>query len=176
MSPGASPTGRTFVKRDIYTGDKCEVCPDGALIMSRITRNIAESGGCALIIDYGQVGSDYHSLRGFKEHQLVDDIFAEPGECDITANVDFDFLLRHTHEGAVGHGPITQRDFLLQMGLTARLKALIRSSPEERWDGLMSSYRFLTSRKEMGEKFKVMAVTHPDMGTPITFGGTFPSS
>jgi len=173
MAPGGSPTAKSLILEDAYPGDKCEISPDSALVMSHLTKHIADNGGCALIIDYGGEGSDRHSIRGFKEHALIDDILQSPGECDLTANVDFSFLRRHSHEGVLCHGPITQRSFLLQMGLVERLKALVRAAPE--WDvpGLMTSYTMLTSEDEMGEKFKVMAVTHPSMGEPITFGGSY---
>jgi NADH dehydrogenase [ubiquinone] 1 alpha subcomplex assembly factor 7 len=66
-------------------------------------------GGCGLVVDYGADKSFGDSLRvcfsqtltsdvltgdrsqAFKEHKIVD-IFFRPGECDITANVDFALL------------------------------------------------------------------------------------
>jgi NADH dehydrogenase [ubiquinone] 1 alpha subcomplex assembly factor 7 len=48
-------------------------------------------GGAALIIDYGSSSFHSDSLRAFKSHKMVD-LFHEPGQCDITADVDFEYL------------------------------------------------------------------------------------
>lgn len=43
--------------------ERCEVCPDGGVVMSCISQNIAEHGGGGLVIDYGELRSNKHSLR-----------------------------------------------------------------------------------------------------------------
>ena len=121
-----------------------------------------------MIIDYGRPGISGDSLRvgisfqlltvedlkvpfliqfllqAFKKHQIVD-FFQTPGECDLTANVDF-MLLREAMSDAgesremsehaysqfnlimkplaEAHGPLTQARFLKEMGITVRLMAL----------------------------------------------------
>ena len=42
---------------------KCEICPEGAVVISCISQNIHEHGGCALVVDYGEEISDRFSLR-----------------------------------------------------------------------------------------------------------------
>ena len=44
-----------------------------------------------LIIDYGHLGDKEDTLRGFKNHELIDPL-SHPGDADITADVNFDHL------------------------------------------------------------------------------------
>jgi SAM-dependent MidA family methyltransferase len=44
-------------------------------------------------VDYGDAGPKLEpTLRGFKQHRLVEDVFRDVGEMDITADVDFGTL------------------------------------------------------------------------------------
>ena len=70
-------------------------------------------------------------------------------------------------------GPTTQGRFLTQIGIERRAAAL-RSRASERQQGdIDSALRRLTGsgdpREVMGDLFKVMAVTHPDMREPPGF-------
>lgn len=168
MSPGTSAVGRSFIPSN-YPAELCEVCPDGAVIASHISENIAMHGGCGLFVDYGVGKSDRHSIRAFKDHKLLDSILECPGDADITANVDFGFLKRYTHKDVECYGPITQMSFLMQMGIRERLQALLRNATAEQAKNLVSSYEYLVSPDKMGEKFKVMAIGKPDIGKPSAF-------
>ena len=46
-----------------------------------------------LIADYGHSGEKGDTLRAFKGHALQDPL-KEPGDADLTADVDFSYLLR----------------------------------------------------------------------------------
>jgi NADH dehydrogenase [ubiquinone] 1 alpha subcomplex assembly factor 7 len=100
------------------TGSRVEVSP----ISFKLARKVGEvlggnsdgksPGGCALIVDYGGEKSFGDSFRvrchiystmtftftyvpfyqAFKDHKIVD-VFHRPGECDLTANVDFAYLM-----------------------------------------------------------------------------------
>ena len=56
--------------------------------------------GYALLIDYGAVGSSGGDFHGYRDHRVIEDVFADPGSNDITAGVDFTSIARH----AEGHG------------------------------------------------------------------------
>lgn len=45
-----------------------------------------------LLIDYGHEGQCTDTFRAFKEHKLIPNVFKMPGQCDLTADVDFAFL------------------------------------------------------------------------------------
>lgn len=116
-------------------------------------------GGCGLIIDYG--GSQVHgnSFRAFKQHKIVD-VFHRPGECDLTANVDFAYLKEAMSDLVTTHGPITQRSFLERMGISVRVDALAQSaSSETRRAAIRDSAKRLTDQLGMGEEYKVLGMT-----------------
>ena len=46
-----------------------------------------------LVADYGHGGEKGDTLRAFKEHAQQDPL-KEPGDADLTADVDFSYLLR----------------------------------------------------------------------------------
>ncbi|XP_012562426.2 protein arginine methyltransferase NDUFAF7, mitochondrial isoform X1 [Hydra vulgaris] len=167
-APGPSPVAKTFLNSET-NADECEVCPEAAVVMSYISENISMYGGCAMIIDYGESDSQRFSLRGYKNHVLVDNIFKNPGSCDITANVDFGFLKRCIRGEVRHYGPITQRSFLLQMGIQQRLKVLLSTATSEQARNLISSLDYLISPEKMGEKFKCFALTNLSSPVPPCF-------
>ncbi|KAF8896131.1 S-adenosyl-L-methionine-dependent methyltransferase [Infundibulicybe gibba] len=181
--------------QQLPVGSRIEVSPAAF----RIGRSIGElltmkqpedhSGGCALVIDYGgdhvygdsfRVSPIFHhrhhtqtSAKAFKEHKLVD-VFHLPGECDLTANVDFAFLkesllalvcstlpacsLMNTFTGTT-YGPISQADFLERMGLHMRADALVRSAKmDERRGAIVDAARRLVDRTGMGNQYQVMGI------------------
>jgi len=71
-----------------------EVSVEAARNMEAVARRIGDMNGSALVIDYGHDGRCGDTFRAFREHKLVEDVFERPGECDLTADVDFKFL-RH---------------------------------------------------------------------------------
>ena len=90
-------------------------------LAAEIARRVVAFGGAALIVDYGHAetapGDTLQAMRG---HAFADPL-AAPGEADLTAHVDFAALARRARaEGAAVHGPITQGEFLLALGLLER--------------------------------------------------------
>ena len=74
--------------------------------------------GYIWLVDYGfSGGARPEAPHGYREHQLENDVLADPGSRDITAGVDFDALARHARDA--GHavwGPVSQRDALIALG------------------------------------------------------------
>ena len=69
-----------------------EVSAESARYMEAIANIIRDTNGSALLIDYGHDGVCKDTFRAFKSHKLVENVFTTPGECDLTADVDFAFL------------------------------------------------------------------------------------
>jgi NADH dehydrogenase [ubiquinone] 1 alpha subcomplex assembly factor 7 len=74
-------------------GSIIEACPEGLLLVQDIADRIERCcGGAALIVDYGGDGSSGgDTLRGFWKHSQVHPL-SQPGEVDVTADVDFGAL------------------------------------------------------------------------------------
>ncbi|KAK6297254.1 hypothetical protein J4Q44_G00318370 [Coregonus suidteri] len=131
-----------------------EVCPEGGIIIQHLANRIAEDGGAALIADYGHGGTKTDTFRGFKDHKLHD-VLASPGSADLTADVDFSYLRKMAGATVACMGPVSQRDFLKNMGIDTRLQVLLRNCADPSIKAqLIQSYDMLTNPQKMGERFQ----------------------
>ena len=121
--------------------------------------------GALLFVDYGYARGEYYqpqrrdgTLRAFRQHHLVEDVFAHPGLQDITASVDFTALAEAgTGAGFDLAGYCTQSGFLLGNGLDALLaEAEARAKDEAAKLRLRHEVKQLTLPDAMGERFQFM--------------------
>ncbi len=144
--------------------------PD-ADIMQLATR-IRETGGAALIIDYGHVRSDAgDTFQAIARHSFVDPL-KNPGQADVTAHVDFEALARAADNvGARVHGPVTQGEFLQRLGIEARASSLMAKASEQVAQAVASARNRLTGggRGGMGSMFKVLAISDPSLTALVGF-------
>ena len=141
--------------------------PAAALaVTGEIARHLASAGGAALFIDYGSALSGFgDTLQAVKRHVFVDPL-AEPGEADLTVHVDFERVGQAgLQAGAALHGPATQRDFLLALGLAERAQRLSQKADPAQREAISQAFDRLTETGAtgMGELFKAIALTHPAM-------------
>lgn len=136
--------------------------------------------GAMLFIDYGYPRREYYqpqrsdgTLRAFRRHHLVDDVFAHPGLQDITASVDFTALAEAgTHAGFELAGYCSQASFLIGNGLELRLaEAEARARDERAVLSLRQQAKTLTLPDAMGERFQAMAFSRDvDLGAAFLAG------
>lgn len=133
---------------------------------------IANHGGCGLIVDYGHTKSTTgDTLQAMSKHGYVD-ILERPGHCDVTSHVDFETLGKAFETGgSKTYGPVPQGPFLHAMGLEIRGEKLRKKAKRRQVHLIDSAVERLAARNQMGELFKVMAVTHPDSPMPAPFEG-----
>ena len=133
--------------------------------------------GTLLLLDYGHPRREYYqpqrsngTLRAFRSHQLVDDVFAYPGLQDITASVDFTALAEAgTHAGFDFSGYCSQASFLIGNGLEQNLAAAeARAQDEAGRYRLRQEAKRLTLPDEMGERFQAMGFARD-----VEFGHAF---
>jgi NADH dehydrogenase [ubiquinone] 1 alpha subcomplex assembly factor 7 len=141
-------------------GTVVEICPEAIFLIQDMTTVLDESGGVALMIDYGQEGTG-DTLRAFSNHKQVA-LTTAPGQVDVTADVDF-FVLKNSlppKSAISAFGPITQGDFLMKMGASDMVIALIEeeSTTEEQAQTLMQALKYLVMPEHMGERYKVLAL------------------
>ncbi|MBL0916667.1 MAG: SAM-dependent methyltransferase, partial [Sphingopyxis sp.] len=88
-----------------------ETTPVSAAIMQRCAFRLARQGGAMLAIDYGHAGpAAGDTLQAVKAHKFADP-FADPGEVDLTAHVDFTALADAARPAGVATSSIaTQGD------------------------------------------------------------------
>ncbi|MEH3036784.1 MAG: SAM-dependent methyltransferase [Sphingomonas adhaesiva] len=141
-------------------GSIIETSPASVAIMADLSARLVAQGGAALVIDYGYdgpaIGDTLQAVRG---HAYANP-FAEPGEVDLTAHVDMATLgLVATASGARLSGTIGQGAFLRALGIDQRAAALGPRVAADR-------ARLV---EEMGELFRVIAVSHPHWPQPAGF-------
>jgi SAM-dependent MidA family methyltransferase len=121
--------------------------------------------GALLFVDYGYARSEYYqpqrrdgTLRAFRQHHLVEDVFAHPGLQDITASVDFTALAEAgTGAGFDFSGYCSQASFLLGNRLQENLAlAESRAADDTARHNLRQQAKLLTLPSEMGERFQAM--------------------
>jgi NADH dehydrogenase [ubiquinone] 1 alpha subcomplex assembly factor 7 len=144
-----------------------EVSLAAEALVDDIARAIAKHGGAALFIDYGHEGRGFgETLQAVAGHDRAD-ILESPGEADLSAHVDFG-ALTHTaaQAGARAHGPLGQGAFLRALGIESRAERLSVANPHRK-EEIAAAVNRLTD--EMGELFKVMAITPAQMRSPPGF-------
>ncbi len=130
-----------------------------ANILLYIFKRINLHGGILLIIDYCKnKESTSGTLKTILKHKHVD-LFFSLGESDISFSVDLEIIRRLAEEeNCLTFGPAEQGIFLSNLGINERFKNLIMYNPE-REEELTHQKNMLISRENMGEVFKVFAVT-----------------
>jgi NADH dehydrogenase [ubiquinone] 1 alpha subcomplex assembly factor 7 len=92
------------------------------------------------------------------------------GEADITSHVDFEVLGHAFAKGSAKVArPMTQGQFLQAMGLEARTQVLAAKAAAPQQQNIISASERLANPAQMGELFKVMAVTGGLSETPYPF-------
>ena len=155
-----------------------ERAPVGTIIESSAVavatvRDVAErlirQGGMLLIIDYGYArGASGDTFQAVRSHAFADP-WIDPGECDLTAHVDFEALAHTAQEtGMQVNGPVEQGTWLRAIGIDLRAETLARAAPDGAEEVKAARDR-LVERDQMGSLFKVMALTAPGWPVPAGF-------
>ena len=167
LAPAAGLTALQPHLAETADGDIVEICPTAGAVVSAIAARIAEYGGAALLVDYGNWGTRGDTFQALRQHRFADPL-AEPGLADLTAHVDF----RALAEAAREHGGAgircsftTQGDMLSRLGIAARSSRLAAELSGAQLAAHLAATRRLTDDKEMGSLFKVLAL-YPNTSSP----------
>jgi len=122
------------------------------------------NNGFVFCVDYGYSQQEYYrpnrmegTLMGHKAHQVVEDVLAKPGLCDLTAHVDFTDLAK----SGIKHG-LLPSSFITQGGWLAQSPMVQQAIGELAQEGSVESMQALTHAKRMmlpfgmGETFKLL--------------------
>ncbi|MFN4009898.1 MAG: class I SAM-dependent methyltransferase [Pannonibacter sp.] len=153
--------------RAAEAGAILEVSPASSAIVAEIGTRIAAQRGAALLIDYGYLRSaPGDTLQALSRHAFADPL-AEPGKADLTAHVDFQALaLAAMQAGADAMTPLTQGEFLLRLGLLERAGQLGAGKDAATQERLSGEVERLAAPDQMGELFKVLALSTPGLVPP----------
>ena len=143
------------IDRDVF-----EVNDGARNVVESVSRRIAAHGGAALFIDYGAAKPIYgDTMQAYKRHKSVDAL-RNPGGQDVTANVDFAALVAVAEPIVNTHGPVTQGEFLMRLGIVERAEVLCRATSDPIARGKERlAVRRLTNGTDMGVKFKMLGLS-----------------
>jgi SAM-dependent MidA family methyltransferase len=155
--PGApDPALLPPVAKDAPAGAILELAPARSALMQEIAARIAAKGGAGLFIDYGYLEPAMgDTLQALYRHNY-DDIFAHPGEADLTSHVDFAALVVAAKQAGLGTQLSTQGEFLLGLGLLERAGRLGAGCDIALQERLRSEVERLAGPEQMGTLFKVL--------------------
>lgn len=146
-----------------------EVASSAITLSEEIARAIAAHGGAAAVIDYGydEPGTG-ETLQAMADGKYVD-VLAAPGESDISAHVDFLALVNAAQDrGAKVYGPVSQCNFLADLGIGPRAERLMIANPLQARD-IATAVDRLVNPQMMGALFKVIAIMPKSAQQPPGF-------
>lgn len=163
--PAAPPPG---LPDDAPPGAIVELRPQAERIVRELAWRLARRGGAMLVVDYGAEGAIGDTLQAMRGGEPVP-VFADPGESDLTAHVDFAALKQAALDaGCAVHGPIPQGTLLAAVGLHERTAALARANPAHA-ARLQAAALRLTGAQHMGALFKAVVMTGRGWPDPAGF-------
>lgn len=164
QAPYATPSAaipRTNARYDsLPVGSEVEISAESHAYMYEMSDIVKSSDiGAGLVIDYGTTTIPINTLRGIKDHKFVNPL-AEPGEVDLSIDVDFGALAEILADRGMKSYTAEQGDFLNAMGLGYRIDQLLSKhvDDEDLKKNIIGAYKRLTGKglKEMGKIYKVM--------------------
>jgi NADH dehydrogenase [ubiquinone] 1 alpha subcomplex assembly factor 7 len=168
-----------YIRANAPNGEVLEVNPSGHRLMFELGARLAKQGGAALLIDYGHAVTRFgETLQALRAHRYVDPLVA-PGECDLTAHVDFAAMARSASAaGAAVYGPVDQGDFLRAIGIDLRTKALAERATLDHAEEFERARARLVGKGqgEMGALFKTIALADRRLRPPPGFQAASPKS
>ncbi len=157
----------TTIPTDLPPGEHCTAA---TAIAASLAARFAAHGGAALIIDYGNTGPPPLDTLQALRHQRSANPFADPGDSDLTAHVDFSALAAAaTHAGGRVTTPVPQGVWLARLGIEARAAALKSRATPAQAAAIEAALVRLTAPVQMGQLFKAMAITAPHWPQPAGF-------
>jgi SAM-dependent MidA family methyltransferase len=140
-------------------GTVVETCAAAAAVMAVVAGRVRDHDGAALVIDYGGWRSKGDTLQAVRAHRPEDPLHS-PGEADLTAQVDFEALVRAA-AGLAASGPAPQGAFLEALGIGARAARLAAGRDGAAAAAIAAARDRLTAAGQMGTVFRVLGLCRP---------------
>ncbi len=145
-----------------------ETSPMATTLIQEICARLLNQSGVFLCIDYGYNRGAGESLQALYNGRPSDPL-SNIGRSDLTCHVNFGHLKEIALSGGLGtYGPISQGQFLKNLGFDMRIEMLKDENPSQKANLEAASTR-LTHPQQMGTLFKVMAIFSPLSVPPAGF-------
>ncbi len=159
-----SPLGERAGVRGRFPGVEdgaiVETRPGTAGVLRSFAARAADAPLAALIIDYGySQPASGDTVQAVRQHRFAG-LFEALGEADLTAHVDFSDLVQRAKElNLAASGPMPMGEWLLRLGLEARMHQLLRRASAAEATELRSRVSRLVDPAQMGALFKAVVLT-----------------
>jgi SAM-dependent MidA family methyltransferase len=152
-------------------GDIYEMRPGTGPLVAELARRAEAEPLAAVFIDYGYAGPAFgETLQAVRRHRFAG-LFEAPGETDLTAHVDFGAFIREAHAAGLDtHGPIPMGEFLLRLGMGARVQQLLAHAKPAQADRIRMGAARLIDPAQMGALFKVVVIRSAGVRALSPFG------
>lgn len=166
-----SPDGAEMEFPSVEDGAIMETRPGAAGMLRSFAARAADAPLAALIVDYGySQPASGDTLQAVLRHRFAS-VFEAPGEADLTAHVDFFDLNRRAKDLKFAvSGPMPMGEWLLRLGLEARVNRLLQHASPEAAADIRSRVSRLVDPARMGALFKAAVLTAGVSATPPPFG------
>lgn len=145
-----------------------EESPKADTLMNEICSRLLKQTGVFLCVDYGYEKGEGTSLQALFSGDLSDPL-SHIGQSDLTCHVNFGHLKEIALARGLGVlGPLSQEQFLKNIGFDLRIKMLKHQNPSQK-ASLEAAATRLIHPYQMGALFKVMAVFSPPTLVPAGF-------
>ena len=157
--PSSFHTELQFLHGNVPDNEVIEVCDKAKGFISKFSNKILKNSGCALFIDYAHFGQLGDTFQAVRNHSFVDPL-KNLGESDLTCHVDFKTITDAAQfNGLRASKILTQRDFLLNLGIEKRVNSLVRNLNEKEKHSIILAKNRLINKDGMGDLFKVVGIT-----------------
>ena len=122
-----------------------------------------------LIIDYAKNNNFGNSLKSIKNHKIINPL-KRIGNTDISSHVNFNLIKKISQKfNLIIHGPVSQRKFLIKLGILYRSEMLIRNANNKQKKMLIKGLEFLINENKMGKIFNVISISNNKINNLIGF-------
>jgi SAM-dependent MidA family methyltransferase len=119
--------------------------------------------GLVTTVDYGYTHEDWMlpsrrngSLRGYYQHQMIENVLMHPGEMDITSHIHFDWLIKRGEQAQLHFATkLRQDEFLLKAGILQELQEHYDPNPFSEQSKKNRAIRSLIMPTGMSSSFHV---------------------
>ena len=110
-----------------------------------------------------------NSLKSIKNQKIINPL-KEIGNSDISTHVNFDLIKKtSTKFNLNSHGPVSQRQFLIELGILYRTKTLIKNANSKQRKKIKKGLDFLINKEKMGKIFNVISISNKKINNLIGF-------
>ena len=122
-----------------------------------------------MIIDYIKKETYGSTIKSIKNQKILNPL-KHPGLSDMSVNVDFNIIKRISKNfNLKQHGPKTQRNFLIKLGILERAKILNKNAKLKERKNMNSSLDFLINENKMGKIFQAISLSNCNVKNPDGF-------